>query len=975
MKSNQHVLGLLAVLLLCSIPAFAQGTTGTLTGTVTHAGAGLPGVTVTITSPNLMGSRVAVTDINGNYNFPSIPPGEYTVQFDMSGMTTQQQQVTVGLARTQRVNAEMMLSEFASEITVTAAAVTVAETTEVATSFEQEMVSDLPIGRTIQNVVTLAPSTSTNGPGNAITISGANAFDSLFLIDGAATNENIRGQTDNLFIEDAIEETSILTGSISAEFGRFTGGVVSAITKSGGNEFSGSFRDSFTNPSWDETTPLDEPQQESNLNQTYEATLGGPIVRDRLWFFGAGRYFEQDLPGFFTASTIPRPTTIQTDERWEAKLSGRLGEAHSLVGTYLDYTVDQTPHCAFGCWDLSTMDINGRQLPRELITAQYSGVMSDNFLVEAGYSFRDLRFSNSGGDFITTDFTDPRDIALGTWAYDLSFGGAWGAPIFCGICDDEIRESETIQLKGTYYLSTANLGSHSIVAGYENFAESRFANNHQSGSAFDIYVYNGIRPTRTSTGELRPVIAEGDLIQWVPIQILSQGSDFQTDSIFINDKWDFNQNFSFNIGARYDKNDGADSSGRKISDDSNLSPRLGATWDVNGDGRFRVNASYSKYVSKIQEGIGGTAGGGNPSYFQFEYRGPTIGGPDSGLDSFGVLEEVFRWFLSQCSDPNDPSTCGVGNTDLLVGAGIPGVNQIFDGSLQSPSVDEFTVGFGTTLGRTGFVRADYINRDWADFYATFTTPGETIVAAGNELDLTRFGNTNDLERTYDAIVLQAGFRPMPRLNIGGNYTWSETKGNTEGENRGSGPITDNINTYVEYRGFAAHNPTGFLLSDQTHKARIWLGYDLPLGGLGNLNISVLERYDSGTAYSAVANVPVANFVTNPGYATPPGSVTYFFSDRGEFRWDDLTATDLALNWGLPIGGFEIFLEGEVLNLFDESAQIAGSTSVSRLTNFNPFTDTPVEGVDWRKNASFGTATSPNHYQLPRTYRFSAGFRF
>ena len=975
MKSRQHLLGLVAILLLCSIPAFAQGTTGTLTGMVTHDGSALPGVTVTISSPNLMGSRVAVTDVNGNYNFPALPSGDYTVQFDMSGMATVQKQASVGIARTARVNADLELSEFASEITVTAAAVTVAESTEVASTFSQDTISDLPINRTIQNVVTLAPSTSANGPNGALTISGAQAFDSLFLIDGASTNENIRGQTDNLFIEDAIEETSILTGAISAEFGRFTGGVVSAVTKSGGNEFTGSFRDSFTDPSWDEVTPLNEPQQESTLNQTYEATLGGPIVRDRLWFFGAGRYFEQDAPGFFTASTIPRPTTIITDERWEAKLSGRITDGHSLVGTYLDYTVDQTPHCAFGCWDLNTMDLNGRQLPRELITGHYSGVMSDNFLVEAAYSYRDLVFSNSGGDYITTDITDPHDIALGTWAYDLSFGGAWGAPIFCGICDDESRESETLQLKGTYYLSTANLGSHSLVAGYENWAESRFANNHQSGSAFDIYVYSGIRPTRTSNGELRPVITEGDLIQYVPIQILSQGSDFQTDSIFLNDKWDFNPNWSFNLGVRYDKNDGADSSGRKISDDSNVSPRLGATWDINGDGRFRVNASYSTYVSKIQEGVGGSAGGGNPSYFQYEYRGPTIGGPDSGLGSFEVLEQVFEWFLNACVDPNDRSTCGIGNTDLLVGAGIPGVNQIFDGTLQSPSVDEFTVGFGTTVGRTGFVRADYINRDFQDFYSTFTTPNSTVEAAGNLLDLTRYGNTNNLTRTYDAIVLQGGFRPMSRLMLGGNYTWSETKGNFEGENAGSGPLTDVTNTYVEYRAFNRHNPEGFLLADQTHKARIWAGYDLPLGALGNLNISVLERFDSGTPYSAATAVPVGQYVTNPGYATPPSSATYYFSDRGEFRWEDLTATDLALNWGLPLGGFELFLEGEIINLFDESAQIAGSTSISRLAAFNPFTETPVEGVHWRKNASFGTATSPLHYQLPRTYRFSAGFRF
>jgi outer membrane receptor protein involved in Fe transport len=977
MKLVKRSLVALTMLLLVVMPTFAQTTVGTMTGTVIMDGAPLPGVTVTISSPALQGTRVAYTDVNGNYNFAALPPGDYTVNFTMESMQPVTTTTRVSLGGTARANANMRMSAVAESITVTAAAPAVLETTEVQTNIQSDLVEELPIGRTIQATITLAPGVTSNGPGGALVVGGGYAYDTLYVINGAVTNENVRGQTDDLFIEDAIQETTVMTGAISAEFGRFTGGVVSAITKSGGNEFSGSFRDSFTNPSWDETTEAGEAQQASVLNETYEATLGGRIIRDRLWFFLAGRQAETSTPGFFiNGGALPTPvareSTVVTDERYEVKLTGQITPRHTLVGSYLKYDVNQTPHCAFGCWDETTVDVNGRDLPREMRTANYNGLLTDNFVVQAAYSDRSLEFVGSGGDHLTTDFTNPRDIALGTWAYDYTVaGGAWGAPIFCGVCDVESRTNEAYSLKGTYYLATAALGTHNVVGGYENFAESRLANNYQSGSNFDVYVYS-MAPEYDADGSFRPIISQGDVLRWVPIQVLSKGSDFTTRSLFLNDKWDLNSKWSFNLGARFDQNDGVDSAGKTISDDSNISPRLGATYDFFGDGRFRANASYSRYVSRIQEGIGGGQGGGNPSYFYYYYDGPQIGGAGSGLDSFGVLEELFEWFLS-------PAIGGTNNTSHLVGVSIPGLNTRFDGSLKSPNVDEFTIGLGAQIGARGFVRVDYVDKTWNDFYHVFNTPGDQIenpIIAGQFLDFRTTGNTNDLlERTYQAIQTQASYRLLDRLNLGASYTWSEAVGNEIGETAGSGPAASNPGSYREYKAFAQNNPVGFLPNDQTHRLRAWASYDQPLGFLGDLNVSVLQRFDSGTPYSATANVNVSNYVNNPGYATPPTAVGYFFSDRGEFRTDDITATDLALNWTLPITRLNVFVQGEMINVFNEQAIITPSASTSVIKAFNPFTETPVEGVNWRKNASFGKATGPASYQLPRTWRFSAGIRF
>jgi hypothetical protein len=976
MKPVLRSLFVMAIVLL-AMPMLAQ-TVGALTGTVLLDGAPLPGATVTISSPALQGVRTTYSDANGNYNFAALPPGDYRVDFTMESMQPVSNSAHVTLGGTARANANMKMSALAEAITVTAGAPAVLETNEVQTNLQSDLIEDLPIGRTIQAAITLAPGVTNNGPGGALVVGGGYAYDTLYVINGATTNENVRGQTDDLFIEDAIQETTVMSGAISAEFGRFTGGVVSAITKSGGNEFSGTLRDSLTDPSWDKTSAFGEAQQKSTLNEVYEGTLGGRIIRDRLWFFGAGRKAETTAAASFfidgganPVGPVARPATVTKDDRWEGKLTGQLTPRHSLVGSYLSYKVNQTPHCAFGCWDINTVDVDGRDLPREMTTGHYNGILTDKWLVEVGYSSRSLKFEGSGGNHVTTNFNDPHDLALGTFAYDYTVaGGAWGAPIFCGVCDPETRDNEDWNFKTTYYLATKSIGTHSLVAGYDNFAESRFANNHQSGSDFDIYIYT-TPPEYEANGTFRPIISAGDVLKWVPIEVLSKGSDFVTNSFYVNDKWDLNSKWSFNIGARYDANDGKDSAGHPISDDSVLSPRLGAQYDILGNGRYRANVSYSKYVSRIQETIGGSAGGGNPSYYLYYYDGPTIGGVGTGLGSFDVIEEMFKWFLS-------PAIGGTQNVDHLVGVTIPGFNTRFDGHLKSPNVDEYTIGFGAQVGTKGFVRLDYIDKTWNDFYTVSTAPHDQIenpVVAGEFVDIKTTANTNDIERTYKALQMQANYRPLNRLNLGLSYTYSKAKGNDIGESTGGGPAASTPLSYREYKAFAQNNPIGFLNNDQTHRARLWASWDQPLGVFGDLNISALERFDSGIPYSAVGNVSVGNLIANPGYATRPSTAQYYFSDRGEFRTDNVTATDLAINWTVPVSKVSFFAQGEIINLFNEQATVAESASISVIKQFNPFTETPVEGVNWRKNATFGKATGPASYQTPFTYRFSLGLRF
>jgi hypothetical protein len=205
---------------------------------------------------------------------------------------------------------------------------------------------------------------------------------------------------------------------------------------------SGSLRDSLTNPKWDETTDFGEAPQDSTLNETYEATLGGRIIRDRLWFFGAGRYSDRTTPGQLTnpdAGQVIVPFDAGNEERrLEGKLTGQITPKHSLVFSYLDIKQDQVNNCFIACYEFSNIDL-ARSLPNDFKTVHYNGVITSSFLLEATYAQKNFTFEGSGGDAVG-------DRVNGSWFYDPNTGAFGGAPVFCGVCDPEERNNETYGL-------------------------------------------------------------------------------------------------------------------------------------------------------------------------------------------------------------------------------------------------------------------------------------------------------------------------------------------------------------------------------------------------------------------------------------------------------------------------------------------------------------------------------------------------
>ncbi|HEX6095846.1 MAG TPA: TonB-dependent receptor [Thermoanaerobaculia bacterium] len=987
---------LFALLLLLCGTALGQGTTGSLIGTVSTEGAGLPGVTVTVTSPALQGTRTAVTGDTGGYSFPALPPGDYTVSFELSGLQTITQRLRVNLAQTSRADAEMRPATVAEAITVTAAAPAALETTEVSTNFTSETIAELPtLNRNIATAALIAPGVNDAGPNKQIVISGAQSFDNLFLVNGVVVNENLRGQPHNLFIEDAVQETTVLSGgAISAEYGRFTGGVVSTITKSGGNEFHGSFRDSFRNDSWQAKTDFPgEADHLDDINSVYEATLGGRIIRDRLWFFAAGRQEKTETSAETVVSRIPFTQGVD-ETRLEGKLTAQVTSRHSLVGSYLDVKRKETNNRFGNVVDLASL--TNRELPNSLRGLHYNGVFTDSLLVEASYNEMDFAFVGGGAT--------ERDRIYGTLLRDTATSNRAWSPTFCGVCKDKERNNQSAQVKASYFLSSATLGQHSFVAGWDDFHQLRTEDNYQSGSNYRLWgdfffvgdqFYIRANPTNSQIGH-HPLLEE------------SKGSDFAVTSLFVNDKWDLNQNFSFNIGVRYDKAEGKNQSKITTVDDTAISPRLGVIWDPKGTGQHRFSASYSKFASKVDQGAGdATSQGGRYKSTYWDYRGPAINPVGTPVDQLVPTEEVirrmFEWFDAQG---------GINNTALINFIAIPGYTTRIGENLTAPSMDEYSVGYGAQIGPRAYFRADFIHRKWNDFYVVRRdlTTGQVALpppsTAFVDQGVIETGNS-DLERDYNGIQTQGQYRITDALTFGGNYTWSRLRGNVEGEQFNNAtvlagcngtatvPGTDSGVCQPEYQGFEQNHPVGYLSGDMRHRASLWLQYNLPTP-VGRFNISLLERYHSGLPYSAAASIDVRQSaalpdgVVNPGYRNPPTRVWYYFGERGEYRADDITSTNLALNWESPsLRGARLFVQGDIINVFNEQGVEYPATARgnvidqtvfvrrtrSSLTAFNPFTTTPVEGTHYQFSPTFGQPTNREAYQDPREYRVSVGVRF
>jgi hypothetical protein len=973
---NRLILGLVILALASAGSAMAQGE---LSGRVIYEDQGLPGVRVSISSPALQQNQSTVTNAAGDYIFKALPAGDYKVRFELSSFAVLENDVRISTTQPRRLDAVMYPEAMQEEIVVTGQFENVSTGSQGSATVEQSTLEKLPVLRTLTNAALLNAGVTNTGPNDAISISGAQSWENLFTVNGVVINDNIRGTpSEDLIIEDAVLETTTITSSASAEYGRFSGGVVNVVTKTGGNDFSGSFRVNVANESWNGETPLTTSQQDKN-NYIYEATLGGRIIRDALWFFLAGRDSENAFSGqIFTASGNGEQFgRARNETRYEGRLTASFGPNHRVSGYYIDREAEDINYYP-GFFPPSNWDavLDSRTLPHTGWSATYTGVLTDNFFLEGMYAEREFQFVGAGGK-------DP-NLGTGTPVLDYLTGSLMNAPWWCGICNPEIRANENYFAKASWFFSGA--GTHDLVFGIDSYHDILQSDNWQSATGWNI----GTWTPQDYSVDGEPLMAMptyGGYVIWSPVLNESLGSDFTTNSAFVNDTWRINDKLTVNLGVRYDANDGTDQGGAKVTDDSRFSPRLSASYDVKGDGKLVIVGGYSRYVVGMAQGVAdaGSAAGG-VVYNTYLYDGPdVIAGTPEYPTNADAVEAILDHFVNVYGGP--------GNTDLLYYAYVPGLSPKInpDLDLSSPYGDEFTIGASYRLGTRGVIRADIVHREYGDFYATDYSPNRWVtdeVTGLITVDLGLIQNLNQgLKREYNAIQSRFDYRIGSRWALGANYTYSKTEGNTNLETAGSGPGTSGIISYVEYKDPEWNTPMGLLATDQTHKFNAYVSWDAISTNHHNLNFSLLQSYVSGTPYSATQTISTVPYVGDPaslGYrGTSLGAQTYFFSDRGAFRTDAVSRTDIAINYSFFLnlfgGQLEMFLQPEVINVFNENAVVAPNNTIigprQGMEAFNPFTETPVEGVNWDYGDNFGEADIAVDFQQPRTVRFSVGLRF
>ena len=315
----------LLVLALAPRAAWAQLGTGVITGRVVDVSTQQPLVDVVVTASSvaLQGEQVVVSEASGTFRIPNLPPGQYTIRFEIDGYHPySRSDLEVSSTVTLRVDTELLPTTLsAQEVTVVGAAPTVdLSSTRTGVTISNDFTQRVPIApasgkggaaRSFEQLAEAAPTARSDTYGASI--AGTTSVENQYMIDGLSVGDPGFGYNGSPFSIEFIKETSILTGGYLPEYGRGGGGILDVVTKSGGNEFRGSF---FANLSPWQANPRLTPEQDSirtvsKIKYVYDvgADLGGPIVQDKLWFYAgvdishAVHQLDRDLMGMFTDPT------------------------------------------------------------------------------------------------------------------------------------------------------------------------------------------------------------------------------------------------------------------------------------------------------------------------------------------------------------------------------------------------------------------------------------------------------------------------------------------------------------------------------------------------------------------------------------------------------------------------------------------------------------------------------------------------
>ncbi len=867
----------LVAFLLMSSGAVAQFANGDLGGTVTDQdGGALPGVTVTANHEGSGVSRTVVSTTNGGYHIAGLAPGLYTLSFLLDGFRGVSRtgvRLLVGQQTTVNIELEVGVAE---TITVTAqAALIEVGTKEVGGTLTSEEFEVLPSqNRSALLFAALlpgvAPDPSTESTSSdALFINGQDDNNNSFNVDGANNDDDVigarAGAQTRTSIE-AIQEFQVLTTQFDAEFGRSLGGVLNAVTKSGTNEFSGAVFGYLQDSSFDETEFLTEQEGLKKPDTSYEnvgLTIGGPIVRNRAHFFLS---YEDITDQAGVVGAFPsRPEfnfTTSEDNQLEnvlAKVDFQIASGQSFSFRYLREESPQFNQIiAVGGVPITLAASREEDDTDSNWIASLSSVISNAALNIARVSFtkEDVSFANPGFNNGGQNFDSQRSQDV----QEQHPGFVGGAST---VAQSRINRSTQFDDTFSFFIPDWR-GEHEWRAGV-NYSEreEEFTNfGTLNGVFFNFEDDRAFDPSELSTypGSFS-IRVGGGLTADIPTN--------ETLGLFVQDDWKVTDNLTLNLGARFDEED--------ITDDSNLSPRLGFSWDPFGKGRSVFRGGYGRFYDRFQLGFfAGTFLDAVTISQGFIQRFP-LAGSNAQL-FFDIAQANGLTTLNQLRD------FLVGQVEGGAGTLINSAPTVDNPDREQSYADTFSLGVQQELGRGIAVAVDLIhveNRDTlvtVDLNPNSSSQGgrpNLSILNGERVSLgsvTTWFNAG--ESDYDALQLSARKRFDGRWGARVSYTYGDTDSNHEG---GGGGVAS---AYFQSRTETGYNfDTGQII-----------------GSAPDLNLD-----DSRATGQPLRWQRDHNLVISGQYAVPGTS------------WRE--------NRGLIVAGIFRYLSGDQFTIFDNSARL------------------------------------------------------
>jgi len=1013
----------LVAMALFAGPVLAQETRGTIEGVVKDAsGAVLPGATVEARSG---GSGVLSTtaDAGGHFRFPSVLPGLYEVSANLSGFKPGKVgDVEVKLGSIKTVEFSLQLASMTESVTVTAESPIVdVRQSGKSTNIRAEQVNLLPHNRDFTSLVTQAPGANNESKSAGIMLDGAAAAENRYVIDGIETTDIVGGVSGKNLLADFVEEVQVKSTGYPAEFGGATGGVINVITKSGSNNFNGQavtyFQGSSTTGSNNQTlrAVFGQPTQfeyhtfpEDKVTRVEPGgSLGGPILQNRMWFFGAYQPALTTTDRHVDAATSGIATANTHDTRQKAQVQYLSGNVTNQFGNRLRTRV------AYNNSYSKTTGLLAATSGSESPTTNYTkGTMNPNWALSgtADYtvSSKFLLGARAGRYYANTEDFNVNNVVRYVFADSTTNVGMAGVPANFqhpagyssvptnnGIGRDE-QTRNFAQIDATYYASAA--GQHQIKGGVQI--------DHRGNDVINGNLQNVIQLRwDTSFGGIRGPFGYYEVISSGPT---SYQTGFATagkvksnvNGMFVQDQWAVNNRLTINAGIRtenenvpaYSNAEGVPANPIKFNFADKTAPRLGFAYDLKGDGRSKVYGSWGIFYDIFKLNLPRGSFGGD-KWISYYY---TLDTPN-----FESLRD------SGSCPPTCPGTF-IKSTDFRAPSVNAGQDVENPGTLKPMRTQELSFGFERQLTNVMGAQIRFVHKqldraiddigdldaDLNEFYI-IANPGEGLVdqfdiSTGTSVFKPQGFSANPTlinmpkaTRNYNSVEGRLEKRFSNNWLFFSSYTWSRDTGNYSGLSSSDENGRDNPNNSRDFDYPAmSFDQTGKVLdgvfdTDRTHVLKAQGLYQFHWGTSVGLN----EYVASGTPITR--QVPV---ITTSRYPIR------YLGRNSEGRTPVFSQTDLFVQHGFHVGGGRnVVLSMNVLNLFNQRTVVNRVSTVARSgaipldtgyyeeakfyagqLNFDDLIAKSVANNLMALNPQFGQA---NAFQAPILARFGVKFTF